>query len=108
MRLLLDESIPRQLGSLFPDPFETRTVQRMGWTGTNNGDLLRLAPVNGFDAFITADQGVEHQQNPYQLPLPVVILIADRTRIAELQPLVPEVIDLLTSGVEKRFYRIVG
>ena len=108
MRLLLDESIPRQLGSRLPDPFETRTVQRMGWTGTSNGDLLRLAQVNGFDAFITADQGVEHQQNPYQLPLPVVILIAHRTRIADLEPLIPEVIDLLTGGVEKGFYRIVG
>ena len=108
MRLLLDESIPRQLGSRFPDSFETRTVQRMGWTGRSNGDLLRLAQTNGFDAFITADQGVEHQQNPYQLPMPVVILIARRTRIAELEPPIPEVIDLLTRGVEKGFYRIAG
>ena len=108
MKLLLDESIPRQLGSRFPDSFETRTVQRMGWAGRGNGALLRLAHANGFDAFITADQGIEHQQNPDRLPLPVLILIAHRTRITELDLIMPQVIDLLTSGLTKTFYRVTG
>ncbi len=53
----------------------------MGWAGPDNGALLRLAGANGFDAFITADQRIEHQQNPDFLPLPVLILIAHRTRV---------------------------
>ena len=73
MKLLLDESAPRRLGTCFPDSFEVRTVPQMGWAGSTNGDLLRLAAANGFDALITVDRGFEHQQNVSQLPLPVVI-----------------------------------
>ena len=43
MKLLLDESVPKRLGSFFPGEFEVHTVQQMGWTGSSNGDLLRLA-----------------------------------------------------------------
>lgn len=73
MKVLLDESVPRRLASSIPDSFVTRTVQQMGWAGCGNGELLRLA----------VDQGFEHQQNVHKLPLPVVILIAGRTRLQE-------------------------
>ena len=43
MKLLFDESVPRPLAAHFPRSFEIRTVQRMGWSGRSNGDLLRLA-----------------------------------------------------------------
>ena len=45
MRLLLDESVPRRrrLGTAFPAAYEVRTVPQMGWAGTGNGELLRLA-----------------------------------------------------------------
>ena len=75
MKLLLDESLPRQLADHFPDEFEINTVQRMGWAGSKNGDLLRLAASHGFDALITADQGIEHQQNIDRLPVPVVVMM---------------------------------
>ena len=53
MKLLLDESVPKRLGSFFPGEFEVHTVQQMGWTGSSNGDLLRLASAHGFDALVT-------------------------------------------------------
>ncbi len=106
MKLLFDESIPRQLGVHFPDHFEIQTAQRMGWAGSKNGDLLRLAAFHGFDALITADQGIEYQQNLESLPIPVVVLIAARTRIQELQPLVPRVVDVLAGNIEKCVYRV--
>ena len=106
MKLLLDESVPRQLGALFPSQFEMRTVQRMGWAGRKNGDLLRLAAQHGFDAFITADQGIEHQQNLENLSIPVVVMIAFRTRLQELQPLVPQVVDVVIGNLQKRIYRV--
>lgn len=56
MKLLLDESVPRQLNAFFPNTFEVRTVQRMSWAGSKNSDLLRLAAAHGFDAFITASR----------------------------------------------------
>ena len=50
MKLLLDEQVPRQLAALFPDEFEVRTVQQMGWAGTKNGQLLQLASEHQFVA----------------------------------------------------------
>ena len=106
MKLLLDESAPRRLGTCFPDSFEVRTVPQMGWAGSTNGDLLRLAAANGFDALITVDRGFEHQQNVSQLPLPVVIVIAARNRMEDLQPLVPAIVSPLMENLQRRIYRV--
>ena len=59
MRILLDEFLPRPLARLLPE-HEVRTVAAMGWTGIRNSKLLRLA-AREFDAFLTADQNLEHQ-----------------------------------------------
>ena len=96
MKLLLDESIPRQLARFFPGLLEVCTAQRVGWTGSKNGALSRLAADHGFDALITADQRIEYQQNLNNFPIPVIVMIAYRTRVQELQSLVPEVADILT------------
>ena len=106
MKLLFDESIPRQLGAYFLDRFEIQTTQQMGWAGSKNGDLLRLAASHGFDALITADQGIEYQQNLESLPIPVVVMIASRTRVQELQPLVPRVVDVVTAKMQKLVYGV--
>ena len=106
MKLLLDESAPRRLAFSFPDPFEVRTVQQMGWAERGNGELLRLAGCHGFDALVTVDHGIEHEQNLDNLPVPVVIMIAARNRFQELQPLLPRVIEVLSGGVERRVYRV--
>ena len=106
MKLLFDESVPRPLGAHFPKSFEIRTVQWMGWSGRSNGDLLRLAASHEFDGFVTADRGIEHQQNLDQLPLPVIVLIAPRTRVQELRPLIDQVVDLVAGELQRRVYRI--
>ena len=72
MKLLLDESVPRRLASSFPKSFTVHTVQQMGWGGTGNGLLLSMAAREDFDAFITVDRGIEHQQNMSDLPLPII------------------------------------
>jgi len=61
MRLLLDECVPKRLGRALPG-HEVRTVQEAGWAGVTNGALLRAAD-GQFDALLTVDQGVQHQQN---------------------------------------------
>ena len=107
MRVLLDESTPRRLAASFPESFGTRTVQQMGWAGCANGELLRLAADHEFDALVTVDQGFEHQQNVAELPIPVVIMVAGRTRLQELLPLMPQLIGLLSRGLEPRIYHVV-
>lgn len=106
MKLLLDESVPRRLASSFPETFALHTVQDMGWAGTRNGLLLSLAANEEFDALITVDRGIEHQQNTSRLPLPVIIMLARRNRLAELQPLVPGVLEVISGPLQRQIYRI--
>jgi hypothetical protein len=61
MKILLDECVPWPLHELLSG-HECVNVQRRGWTGIKNGDLLRLA-ADQFDLFITSDQGIRYQQN---------------------------------------------
>ena len=106
MRLLLDESVPRPLRASFPPAYEVRTVPQLGWVGTENGALLRLAADGGFDALITVDRGIAHQQNWNHLPLPVVIMLAASNRPDDLRPLVPKVIGILSGTLRKRVYHV--
>ena len=108
MKLLLDESVPRRLAASFPASLTPRTVQEMGWSGTGNGLLLSLAAREGFGAMITVDRGIEHQQNLEALPIPVVIMLAARNRLTELQPLIPAVVDVLSGDLQRRIYRVPG
>lgn len=90
MRILVDESLPRRLSRLLAG-HEARTVAEMRWTGLANGALLRLAAVE-FDAFLTADRNLEHQQNLAELPIAVVVLIGSTNRLEDLRPLVPRLL----------------
>lgn len=94
MRVLLDESLPRPLAKLLTG-HEVRTVAELRWTGLKNGVLLTRA-ANSFDVVLTADQNIEFQQNLAKLPVAVVVLVADTNRLESLEPLVPELLRLLT------------
>ncbi len=74
MRILLDESVPHRLGALLVGHAPT-SVQRRGWSGIKNGKLLALAAAE-FDVLLTADRGMEHQQNLATLPIAVLIITA--------------------------------
>ena len=96
----------RQLGRYFPGGFEVRTVSQIGAAGLDNGDLLRQAAADGFEALITADRNIEYQQNLDNLPIPVVVLAPYRTRVQDLEPLVPRVVEVLVREPTNRIYRI--
>ena len=95
MHVLLDECLPRKLKNELSG-VTVRTVPDMGWAGTKNGALLRLAE-SQFDVFITAGQNVEYQQNLRSSLLGIVVLIAPDTRFAALQPLMRQVQQALAS-----------
>lgn len=95
MKLLLDESIPLRLAEHFPEDMDVRTVPQMGWAGMQNGELLAVAATEGFTVLITADQGIEYQQNSSSLLVSVVIMRSYRTRLEDLIPLVPQAIEML-------------
>jgi predicted nuclease of predicted toxin-antitoxin system len=93
MRILLDESLPRTL-ALELTGHETQTVQKRGWAGLKNGELLRTAS-HEFQVLLTGDQNLEFQQNIATLPIAVIVLVAVSNRIETLRPLVPELLEAL-------------
>jgi hypothetical protein len=78
----------------------------MGWAGTKNGELLRRAADEGFIALATADRGIEYQQRLDALPGAVIVLLAHRNRLADLELLVAHVERLLEPAMERRIYHV--
>ena len=90
MRVLLDENVDRRLGELFDNEFEVVTVTERGWSGKKNGELLRAAQ-REFDALVTMDRNMEHQQNLGSVDLGVVLILAKSNRRRDVEPAMPEV-----------------
>ena len=104
MRVLLDESLPRPFAVLLSG-HEVQTVAAVGWSGKENGELLRLA-AERFDVLLTADRNLEHQQNLTTLPISVVVLVAPTNRLESLAPLVPQLLELLKTLPSRRLVHI--
>jgi hypothetical protein len=92
VRVLLDECIDWRLSREIVG-HDVRTARQMGWATLQNGELLRLA-AGHFDVFVTVDRNLSFQQNLTSMPIPVIVLRARTNRLADLKPLVP---DLLTA-----------
>ena len=90
MKLLLDENLPKRLKQDFPE-FEIFTVRDEGWNGLTNGELFKVMLENGFDALITFDKNLLHQQNFVKYPLKVIVLTAISNRYSHLRPLVDQI-----------------
>ena len=104
MRILLDESLPHDLAPLISG-HDVSTVRDEGWSSVQNGKLLALAATK-FDAFITADRNLEFQQNLAKLPLAVVVLIARKNRIQDLEPLLQELSQVLNHLPPRALLRV--
>ena len=105
MRILLDESLPRDLALLIVG-HDVVTVQAAGWSSIKNGDLLALAGAQ-FDVFLTADRNIEYQQNLNTLPIAIIVLRARNNRIQALAPVLPDLLELL-NHIAPRTLRKVG
>ena len=67
------------------------TVQGLGWAGTKNGALLKRAG-GECDVFVTIDGNIEHQHSLATLSFGVVVIGAASNRMADLRPVVPELL----------------
>jgi hypothetical protein len=75
LKVLLDENLDHALRKLL-DPHEVVTVTYTGWTGLQNGALLRAAEENGIDVLLTGDQTLTQEQNLTGRRLAIVVLSA--------------------------------
>ena len=91
MKILLDENLPHELRHHLVG-HDVVTVAYLGLSGTKNGALIARSAEEGFEAFVTMDNGVAYQQNIASLPMAVVILTAASNDMTDLLPLVPDLL----------------
>ena len=87
MRVLLDGNLPRTFAALLPG-HRVDTVHQRRWSDLDDGPLLDATEPE-YDAFVTADQSLQFQQNLRDRRLRVVVLRAQRTSLPALAPLAP-------------------
>ena len=93
MRVLLDENLPHDLAGALTG-HAVSTVQGLGWAGIKNGALLKRAG-DVCDVFISMDGNIERQQNLAGLSFGVVVIDAPSNRMADLLPVVPELLQVI-------------
>jgi len=96
VRVLIDECLNWRLGRALRGLFFT-SVQRMGWSGIKNGELLDKMRQERFDIFITGDRNLQFQQHLPAAGVAVVVLRTGSTRLAETLPLMKEVLGQIES-----------
>jgi len=106
MRILLDESVPEKLGRLLVG-HSCSTVQRQGWTSAKNGKLLALAK-DHFDVLLTADKGMQYQQNQATLPVSILVVRAKSNRMEDLVCAVPVILAALEEMPPQAFRKVAA
>lgn len=107
MKLLLDENLPHRIRLELPG-HDVFTSAFMKWGGIENGELLRLAAVTGFDALTTNDRGLEYEQNPTTLPIAVVVILAKANTIEAIRPLYSQLLATLAKIQPRELVKLVG
>ena len=74
-----------------------KSVQRMGWSGLENGELLEKMRQERFDVFITGDRNLQFQQHLPVAGVAVVLLLAPSTKLVDTLPLMDEVLSQLNA-----------
>jgi hypothetical protein len=71
-------------------------AREAGWDGIENGELLFVAQQT-FDVLLTTDTNIYHQQKVAQFDIAVIVLRAYNNGYAALHPLLPDVLEMLTT-----------
>jgi hypothetical protein len=83
-------------------------VGNLGWKGKENGELLEAAEKE-FEALVTVDRGMPHQQNLARFDLAIVLLEAKSNSYDDLAPLMERAnAALLREARPGRIFRVIG
>ncbi len=105
MRILIDECLNWRLGRAMTGHY-TVSVQRMGWSGLQNGELLAKAAENQFDVFLTGDRNLAFQQNTTKQRIAVVVLESQGTELHQTLPMIPKLLAMLPTLQPGRVVRV--
>lgn len=93
MNVLFDQGTPVPLRRWL-HPHVIDTCAERGWSVLQNGDLLRHAEAEGYDAFITTDQNLRYQQNLANRTIRILVLkTTSRPRIQQRVEAVREALE---------------
>ncbi len=79
-QVLLDENLPQKLRLLI-SAHQVVTTAWQGWAGKSNGALIAVAEEAGFEVLVTADQGLNYQQNMLGRKLALVVLSTNKNSL---------------------------
>lgn len=98
MKLLFDQGTSVPLRRYLPNHI-AETAYEKGWSNIGNGELLRLAEAEDFDALITTDQNLCYQQNLSDRKIAIAVLMTTSwPRIRKHVTTVIQIIDGLRPG----------
>ena len=89
MRVLFDNGTPRGVAQALHG-HNVEEARSRGWDTLRNGELLDAAEAAGFDAFLTTDRNLKHQQNLSRRGIAIVTLSSGRWRL--IKKLLPEIV----------------
>lgn len=104
MKVLLDHNLDWRLKRLLPD-HEVRSTKEMEWETLTNGQLLSQAE-SQFDALVTVDRNIKHQQNLTGRQIAIIVLLASANTRTALSPLMPQVEALLPNVEAGQLYEV--
>jgi len=95
--LLVDEQIGRTiaLSRNIPLSGTLGVLERAGFAGLENGELLKQAEAAKFDVLLTVDRGFEYQQNLATRHLAVIVFCGESVLLEDLLPLMTTCLDHL-------------
>ena len=82
-----------------------RTVVQSGWSGLENGQLLKTAALE-FDVLVTVDQKMPSQQNISIYPIGLIILECWSNDLESIRPLLPQLISALSKIASGNVIRV--
>ena len=95
VKILFDQGTPVPLRQHLAG-HSVDTASEKGWSDLDNGDLIDLAEQEGYEVFVTTDQGMRYQQNLAAKRLAIVVLLSTawpeiQHRIEEIRTVVIEI-----------------
>ena len=87
MKIIIDECVPYIVKKDLTQR-QIKTVREMGWSGIQNGELLKLVNAE-FDIFITSDKNLRYQQNLENVNLSIILLPSNQVPV--IKGLLPQI-----------------
>jgi hypothetical protein len=103
LKVLFDHNVDRRFRPHLPG-HAIQTAREMGWDKLENGVLLKTAADVGFEAMLSLDKKLEHEQNLKSLPLPMIVIDSKSNALPALLPFAAGIVELLRSPLEPLLY----